>query len=87
MKKAVEDGLKYGLPPEYAEKYIKPYLPPLKPGEEPWDMVMVRTTVSFLLSLIEPCEGSDLSSSDMGGLLKFHGEMDLILLAISITSV
>ena len=45
MRKAIEDGMKCGMPESYADKYLKPVLPRLEPGQKPpLDTVMVRTT-------------------------------------------
>ena len=45
MRKAIEDGLKCGMPDSYANEYLRPVLPKLDPGEQlPPDVVMVRTT-------------------------------------------
>jgi hypothetical protein len=43
VKKAIVDGVRYGMPPFYAEKYLEPVLPEGK-GEGLADVVMVRTT-------------------------------------------
>lgn len=41
MTKAISDGEQCGMPPEYAEKYIEPYVPK---DHESRDIVMIRTT-------------------------------------------
>ena len=45
VKKAIEDGLKCGMPELYGERYLRPVLPKLEDGQEaPLDVVMIRTT-------------------------------------------
>lgn len=43
VRKAIEDGIRCGMPPLYAEKYLEPVLPEGK-GEGLPDVVMVRAT-------------------------------------------
>lgn len=54
VKKAIEDGIKCGMPESYADRYLRPWLPRLAPGEEPLDVVMVRTTKFGLNAQLVP---------------------------------
>jgi hypothetical protein len=42
INKAIRDAKPFGLPDSYAEKYLRPYIPPTTKEEEERDVVAVR---------------------------------------------
>ncbi|EMD00888.1 hypothetical protein BAUCODRAFT_61477 [Baudoinia panamericana UAMH 10762] len=42
INKAIRDAKPYGLPDEYVQKYVRPYIPPISKEDEDRDLIAVR---------------------------------------------